>query len=131
MSRSCEATRGVVLPVLSDLRQLGNPKGFGIRNIKSEIREVIKTVARLLVAVLVYDYDRKRFTSVFVFLFSGCSISSHGVFLTTRPHLSLSRFGANTAISFSTTCTWQAYGGENTMSYFSQMLGLCKPVIHR
>ena len=36
------------------------------------------------------------------------------------PDLSL-----NTAISFSTTTTWQAYGGENTMSYFSQMVGLC------
>jgi K+-transporting ATPase ATPase A chain len=31
----------------------------------------------------------------------------------------------NTAISFSTTTTWQAYSGENTMSYFSQMAGLC------
>jgi K+-transporting ATPase ATPase A chain len=31
----------------------------------------------------------------------------------------------NTAISFSTTTTWQAYAGENTMSYFSQMGGLC------
>jgi len=31
----------------------------------------------------------------------------------------------NTAISFSTTTTWQAYGGENTMSYFSQVVGLC------
>jgi K+-transporting ATPase A subunit len=29
----------------------------------------------------------------------------------------------NTAISFSTTSTWQAYPGENTMSYFSQMVG--------
>ncbi len=31
----------------------------------------------------------------------------------------------NTAVSFSTTTTWQAYGGENTLSYASQMLGLC------
>ena len=31
----------------------------------------------------------------------------------------------NTAISFSTTTTWQAYGGETTMSYLSQMAGLC------
>jgi potassium-transporting ATPase potassium-binding subunit len=31
----------------------------------------------------------------------------------------------NTAISFSTTTTWQAYAGENTISYFSQMVGLC------
>ena len=30
----------------------------------------------------------------------------------------------NTAISFSTTTTWQAYGGETTISYFSQMVGL-------
>jgi K+-transporting ATPase ATPase A chain len=30
----------------------------------------------------------------------------------------------NTAISFATTTTWQAYGGENTLSYFSQMVGL-------
>lgn len=30
----------------------------------------------------------------------------------------------NTAISFVTNTNWQAYGGEATMSYFSQMLGL-------
>jgi K+-transporting ATPase ATPase A chain len=30
----------------------------------------------------------------------------------------------NTAISFATTTTWQAYGGETTMSYFSQAVGL-------
>jgi K+-transporting ATPase ATPase A chain len=30
----------------------------------------------------------------------------------------------NTAISFATTTTWQAYGGESTMTYFSQVVGL-------
>lgn len=30
----------------------------------------------------------------------------------------------NTAVSFATTTTWQAYAGEVTMSYFSQMAGL-------
>jgi K+-transporting ATPase ATPase A chain len=30
----------------------------------------------------------------------------------------------NTAISFTTTTTWQAYSGENTMSYVSQMAAL-------
>lgn len=30
----------------------------------------------------------------------------------------------NTAISFATTTTWQAYAGETTMSYFSQIVGL-------
>ncbi|HXZ11109.1 MAG TPA: potassium-transporting ATPase subunit KdpA, partial [Candidatus Sulfotelmatobacter sp.] len=31
----------------------------------------------------------------------------------------------NVSVSFSTTTTWQAYSGESTMSYFSQMVGLC------
>jgi K+-transporting ATPase ATPase A chain len=31
---------------------------------------------------------------------------------------------ATTAISFSTTSTWQAYGGETTMTYFTQLVGL-------
>jgi K+-transporting ATPase ATPase A chain len=30
----------------------------------------------------------------------------------------------NTAVSFSTTATWQAYAGETTMSYLIQMVGL-------
>ncbi len=30
----------------------------------------------------------------------------------------------NTAISFATNTNWQSYGGENTMSYFTQMAGL-------
>jgi len=30
----------------------------------------------------------------------------------------------NTAVSFVTNTNWQAYGGESTMSYFSQMVGL-------
>ena len=30
----------------------------------------------------------------------------------------------NTAVSFITNTNWQAYGGETTMSYFSQMFGL-------
>jgi K+-transporting ATPase ATPase A chain len=31
---------------------------------------------------------------------------------------------ANTAVSFATTTTWQAYGGESTMRYLSQVVGL-------
>jgi K+-transporting ATPase ATPase A chain len=33
-----------------------------------------------------------------------------------------SDLAANTAISFATTTTWQAYAGETTMSYLSQLL---------
>jgi K+-transporting ATPase ATPase A chain len=35
------------------------------------------------------------------------------------PHLSF-----NTAVSFTTNTNWQSYGGESTLSYFSQMAGL-------
>lgn len=35
------------------------------------------------------------------------------------PHLAF-----NTAVSFITNTNWQSYGGESTMSYFSQMVGL-------
>lgn len=35
------------------------------------------------------------------------------------PHLSF-----DTAASFATNTNWQSYGGESTMSYFSQMIGL-------
>jgi K+-transporting ATPase ATPase A chain len=35
------------------------------------------------------------------------------------PHLAF-----NTAISFTTNTNWQSYGGEATLSYFSQMVGL-------
>jgi len=31
---------------------------------------------------------------------------------------------ANTAVSFTTTTTWQAYGGENTLRYLAQVIGL-------
>jgi K+-transporting ATPase ATPase A chain len=30
----------------------------------------------------------------------------------------------NTAMSFTTNTNWQSYSGENTLSYFVQMLGL-------
>ena len=31
---------------------------------------------------------------------------------------------ANTAVSFATTTTWQAYGGESTLRYLTQLIGL-------
>src|SRR6266851_1461177 len=35
-----------------------------------------------------------------------------------------SHLAFNTAVSFTTNTNWQNYGGESTMSYFSQMVGL-------
>jgi K+-transporting ATPase ATPase A chain len=49
------------------------------------------------------------------------------LFQSTAPHLTTtmtSDLTLNTAISFATTTTWQAYGGETTLSYFSQIAGL-------
>jgi K+-transporting ATPase ATPase A chain len=43
------------------------------------------------------------------------------------PHLTTPMtpdLAANTAVSFATTTTWQAYGGETTMSYATQLAGL-------
>lgn len=40
-------------------------------------------------------------------------------FLAVSPHLAF-----NTAASFTTNTNWQSYGGETTMSYFTQMAGL-------
>jgi potassium-transporting ATPase potassium-binding subunit len=42
-------------------------------------------------------------------------------YLTTPMTLDLA---ANTAISFATTTTWQAYGGETTLRYLTQLFGL-------
>jgi K+-transporting ATPase ATPase A chain len=44
-----------------------------------------------------------------------------GRYLTTPMTLHLA---LNTAVSFSTTTTWQAYGGETTLRYLTQVLGL-------
>ena len=40
-------------------------------------------------------------------------------FVPLSPHLAF-----NTAVSFTTNTNWQSYGGESTLSYFAQMVGL-------
>src|SRR5579862_5986040 len=44
-----------------------------------------------------------------------------GAYLTTPMTPGLA---ANTAVSFTTTTTWQAYAGENTLRYLAQVIGL-------
>ena len=44
-----------------------------------------------------------------------------------RPGPLATDLAMNTAISFATTTTWQAYAGETTMSYLSQIVGLTLP----
>ncbi len=74
----------------------------------------------------------KGYTRDFLY-FSGISLAVLLLlqFAQGRLPLNPQRFGAvrwdtaiNTAISFMTNTNWQAYGGETTMTYLTQMLGL-------
>ena len=76
----------------------------------------------------------KRYATCFVFFGLTGTALLYGIldeqflpwFFPEYPTTALTRdLALNTAISFSTTTTWQAYAGENTLSYFSQMAGLC------
>lgn len=59
---------------------------------------------------------------LFVLLLAQSLLPSYdGRYITTPMTIDLA---LNTAISFSTTTTWQAYAGESSMSYLSQALGL-------
>src|SRR5271169_901566 len=66
-------------------------------------------------------------------VFSGVSLLFVYLILTLQGHLPLNpqhfsdvtpALAFNTAVSFLTNTNWQNYGGETTMSYFSQMFGL-------
>ena len=74
----------------------------------------------------------KEYSFAFL-LFSGVSFVALFLLQLLQGHLPLNprNFGAvrwdtalNTAISFMTNTNWQAYSGETTMSYLTQMLGL-------
>jgi K+-transporting ATPase ATPase A chain len=79
-----------------------------------------------------FDQDWKRYTlALLVFNVAGFAF----VYLLQRLQgvlpLNPQAFGAvapdsafNTAVSFATNTNWQGYGGESTMSYLTQMLGL-------
>ena len=80
------------------------------------------------------EMDWKRYATCFVLLGLAGSLLLYGLLRVQRflPWFYFSYhttplppdLAVNTAISFSTTTTWQAYAGENTLSYFTQMVGL-------
>ena len=76
------------------------------------------TVALLLFSLVTmfFTYAVLRFQDVLPFHGVVDSLSNK---TTITPDLAF-----NTAASFTTNTNWQAYSGENTMSYFSQMVGL-------
>ncbi|HSJ03731.1 MAG TPA: potassium-transporting ATPase subunit KdpA [Verrucomicrobium sp.] len=78
------------------------------------------------------EQDWKQFTlAMIIFSLVGCAFTyailrlQHVLPLNPQNLGPLSHHLAfNTAVSFTTNTNWQSYGGEGTMSYFSQMVGL-------
>src|SRR6266446_7925695 len=78
------------------------------------------------------EHDWKQYTlAMLLFSLVGCLFTY--AILRLQQFLPLNRqsFGPmsehlafNTAVSFTTNTNWQSYGGESTLSYFSQMVGL-------
>ncbi|WAC19551.1 potassium-transporting ATPase subunit KdpA [Luteolibacter sp. SL250] len=103
---------------------------------KTFLDPVIRPLERLTYALMGVDrnkeHDWKQYTlAMLVFSMVGC-IFTYAILrlqhlLPLNPQ-GLSGLGHhlafNTAISFTTNTNWQSYGGESTMSYFSQMVGL-------
>src|SRR5690348_14238157 len=102
---------------------------------------VLKPVERLLYKLLRVDPRRehnwKQYASAML-IFSGVTmLFTYGI-LRLQDHLPLhgtlnglsnrtemtTHLAFNTAASFTTNTNWQSYGGENTMTYFSQMVAL-------
>src|SRR4029077_10422376 len=78
------------------------------------------------------EHDWKQYTlAMLLFSLVGCLFTYAILRLQQLLPLNPQAFGAvsehlafNTAVSFTTNTNWQSYGGESTMSYLSQMVGL-------
>ena len=104
---------------------------------KTFMDPVLRPVERLLYRVTGVDEDHEmRWTEYAISMLLFSLVSMIVLYLMQRLQSYLpfnpQRFGAvspahvafNTAASFTTNTNWQAYSGENTMSYFTQMAGL-------
>jgi potassium-transporting ATPase potassium-binding subunit len=97
---------------------------------------VLNPVERLIYRILGVDGSKEqnwRGYAVSLLVFSAVGLLFTYAILRLQHLLPLNpqRFGAvspdlafNTAASFTTNTNWQNYGGESTLSYFSQMVGL-------
>ena len=96
------------------------------------LRPVERLIQRLIRLGPEREMDWKRYSLAFV-IFSLVNVAGLYVLLRWQGRLPwffpevmttpmTPDLAANTAVSFVTTTTWQAYGGENTLSYFSQLL---------
>lgn len=104
---------------------------------KTFMDPVLRPIERLLYRVTAVDENREmRWTEYAISMLLFSLVSMIVLYLMERLQGYLpfnpQKFGAvspahvafNTAASFTTNTNWQAYSGENTMSYFTQMAGL-------
>ncbi|RBP47312.1 K+-transporting ATPase ATPase A chain [Roseimicrobium gellanilyticum] len=98
-------------PVLRPLERVT----YGLMGVKPDAEQDWKryTVSMLLFSLvgLVFTYAILRLQDVLPLNPQGLSAVGHAL-------------AFNTAVSFTTNTNWQSYGGEGTMSYLSQMVGL-------
>lgn len=120
MARVFEGERTWLDPVLGPVERLLY-RLFGV-DPREDMRWTTYALAMLAFSVvsLVFTYVVLRLQGLLPFNPMGFSTAKAPSFATPMtPDLAF-----NTAVSFTTNTNWQAYGGEGTMSYLSQMLAL-------
>jgi K+-transporting ATPase ATPase A chain len=98
------------------------------------LRPLERAVYRLAGVDPTVEMDWKRYAGCFVVFGLGGTLLLYAVLRVQpafhtfdpayRPGPVAPDLAMNIAVSFATTTTWQAYGGETTLSYFSQVFGL-------
>ncbi len=123
------------------LAAITKPLGIYIKRVldpngRTLLDPVLKPVERTAYALIGVERNSEqdwKAYSVSVLVFSAAGLLFTYAILRLQGYLPLNpqHFGAvppdlafNTAASFTTNTNWQSYGGESTLSYFSQMVGL-------
>ena len=120
MARVFQGERTWLDPVLGPIEQLSY-RLFGV-DPREDMKWTTYALAMLAFSLvtLLFTYALLRLQGLLPFNPMGFSTPKAPSFATTMtPDLAF-----NTAASFTTNTNWQAYGGEGTMSYLSQMLAL-------
>jgi potassium-transporting ATPase potassium-binding subunit len=121
----------LVRPVGAYLTRVFSGQRTWLDSVLCPLERAMYRVARVDAAT---EMDWKQYAACFIgFAFGGTLLLYgllrlqpllHGFDPAYRPAPLAPDLATNTAISFATTTTWQAYGGETTMSYLSQAAGL-------
>jgi potassium-transporting ATPase potassium-binding subunit len=102
------------------------------RLIEGELPRPLQRLERLCLGAATEEMDWRRYAlAIVVFNLLGCGmlfvlLLLQGVLPLNPQHLPglPADLALNTAVSFMTNTNWQAYAGETSLSYFSQMVGL-------